>query len=135
MNLYHSLAELPKDFCAGAVTIGNFDGVHKGHARIISQLISRAREFSGPAVVFTFEPHPVRLLRPAAAPAPLTWVGRKAQLLAELDVDVVIAYPTSLEFLSLEPNDYFQQVVCDCLHAKAIVEGPNFFFGKHRIPP
>lgn len=132
MKLYSDIADLPSDFRAGAVTIGNFDGVHRGHAQLLKRLVARAAEFDGPAVVFTFEPHPVRLLRPLEAPAPLTWVNRKAELLARLNVDVVIAFPTTREFLSLTPEAYFRQVVCDQLKTRAIVEGPNFFFGKAR---
>lgn len=132
MKLYQSLDELPADFFAGALTIGNFDGVHRGHAHLLSRLKQRASEAGGPSVVFTFEPHPVRLLRPDAAPAPLTWVARKAELLARLDIDCVIAYPTSREFLALSANEYFQQIICDQLKTRAVVEGPNFFFGKNR---
>lgn len=132
MQLYPSIEELPEDFRAGAVTIGNFDGVHRGHAQLIARVVARAKEFDGPAVVFTFEPHPVRLLRPEEAPAPLTWVDRKAELLAKLNVDAVVAFPTTREFLSLTPDEYFQQVVRDQLRTRAIVEGPNFFFGKNR---
>ena len=132
MKVYTSLDQLPADFAAGAVTIGNFDGVHRGHARLLEQLKRRASEFAGPAVVFTFEPHPVRLLRPDEAPAPLTWVDRKAELLAQQDIDVVVAYPTTREFLSLSANEYFEQIIRDQLRTRAIVEGPNFFFGKNR---
>lgn len=132
MKLYQSLDELPTDFFAGALTIGNFDGVHRGHARLLNRLKQRAKEANGPSVVFTFEPHPVRLLRPDEAPAPLTWVARKAELLARLDIDCVIAYPTSRKFLSLTASEYFQQIICDQLRTQAVVEGPNFFFGKGR---
>lgn len=132
MIIYQGLTDLPSDFFAGAVTIGNFDGVHHGHARIMRRVVARAQQFNGPSVVFTFEPHPVRLLRPEAAPPPLTWVNRKVQLLKDLNVDVVIAYPTDHALLALSPAAYFQQIVCDRLRAKAIVEGPNFFFGKDR---
>ncbi len=133
MKLYSSLQDLPADFSAGAVAIGNFDGVHRGHARIIDRLRQRARQFAGPAVVFTFEPHPVRLLRPESAPAPLTWVDRKVELLTQLQVDTVIAYPTDQALLSLSPEEYFEQIVCQRLRARAVVEGPNFYFGKDRV--
>jgi len=116
----------------GAVTIGNFDGVHRGHARIIAQLVALAREVNGPAVVFTFDPHPVRLLRPDAVPPPLTWTDRKAELLAELGVDTMFVYPTDESLLSLEPDAFFNQIVLQRLQAKAMAEGPNFFFGRDR---
>ena len=132
MQLFRDLNELPAGFSAGAVTIGNFDGVHRGHAQLIKQLRRRAAEFGGPSVVFTFEPHPVRLLRPAEAPAPLTWLARKAELLSLLGVDAVVAYPTTREFLSLTAREYFEQIIREKLDTRAIVEGPNFFFGKGR---
>ena len=132
MKLYRSLEQLPEDFRAGAVAIGNFDGVHLGHARIMEQLVRRAQEFDGPSVVFTFEPHPVRLLRPEVAPPPLTWVDRKAELLKQLNVDVVIAYPTDRQFLRLSAASYFEEIVRRRLQACAVVEGPNFYFGRDR---
>ncbi len=118
--------------CAGAVAIGNFDGVHLGHARIVERLIAKAREVGGPAVVFTFDPHPVRLLRPDAAPPPLTWTDRKAELLIELGVDSMIAYPTDDELLNLTPEDFFTRIVRERLDARAMVEGANFYFGRGR---
>jgi riboflavin kinase/FMN adenylyltransferase len=116
----------------GAVAIGNFDGVHLGHARIIESLIARARSVDGPAVVFTFDPHPVRLLRPEAAPPPLTWTDRKAFLLGELGVDYIIAYPTDEALLKLSAREFFDRIICQRLAAQALVEGPNFYFGHNR---
>jgi len=82
--------------------------------------------------VFTFDPHPVRVLRPDEAPAPLTWTDRKADLLAELGVDVVGAFPTDRKLLSLTHDEFFVQIVQKELGALAMIEGPNFFFGKDR---
>lgn len=132
MKIVRDLAALPDEFRSGAVAIGNFDGVHVGHARIIERLIARARGLGGPAVVFTFDPHPVRLLRPEVAPPPLTWTERKAALLVELGVDTMIAYPTDETLLNLSPREFFDQIVRQRLDARAMVEGPNFYFGKDR---
>lgn len=123
---------MPDDWRGGAVAIGNFDGVHRGHAALIERLRLRAAEVGGPAVVFTFDPHPVRLLRPQQAPPPLTWTERKAQLLAALGVEGAVAYPTDEGLLALEPEDFFQRIVVDALGARALVEGPNFRFGRQR---
>lgn len=123
---------MPDELRGGALTIGNFDGVHLGHARLIDRLVARARDLAGPAVVFTFDPHPVRLLRPERAPWPLTWTERKARLLAQLGVDWTIAYPTDEKLLQLSDREFFRQIVCDRLAARAMVEGPNFFFGHNR---
>ena len=85
-SLYHahhpSIADLPTAARGGAVSIGNFDGVHRGHVAIVRRLLERAEAVGGPAIVFTFDPHPVRLLRPEQCPPPLTWTERKAELLA-----------------------------------------------------
>ena len=132
MRLLRSLENLPADLRHGAVTIGNFDGVHLGHARLVERLLMQARELRGPAIVFTFDPHPVRLLRPESAPPPLTWTDRKAQLLDELGVTAVIAYPTDEALLQLSPEEFFQQIVEQKLAVRGMVEGPNFFFGRGR---
>ena len=116
----------------GALTIGNFDGVHRGHARIMSQLKHYAMKLDSVSIVFTFDPHPVRLLRPEQAPPPLTWTNRKADLLSQLGIDVVIAYPTDDELLQLSSKQFFQKIIVDTIGAKAMVEGPNFYFGKGR---
>ena len=132
MPIIRHLEQLPEAARGGAVSIGNFDGVHLGHRRIIERLLQRAREVSGPAIVFTFDPHPVRLLRPNESPPPLTWTERKAQLLKEQGVDWIVAYPTDLALLQLTAQQFFDRIVVDALAAKAMVEGPNFFFGHNR---
>ena len=132
MKLLRQVTHLPDELRCGAVAIGNFDGVHWGHARIVERVLAQARELGGPALIFTFDPHPVRLLRPTEAPPPLTWTDRKAALLAELGVDAVIAYPTDEALLQLTPGEFFRRIVCEQLAARAMVEGPNFFFGRGR---
>lgn len=126
------LEDIPPAVRGGAVTIGNFDGVHLGHVRIIERLVAKARHVGGAAVVFTFDPPPVRVLRPMDAPAPLSWTARKAALLAELGVDAVIAFPTTWEFLQLSARQFFESVVVERLAAQAVVEGANFYFGHDR---
>ena len=132
MKLIRTSHDWPRELLSGAVAIGNFDGVHRGHARIVARLLEQARAVNGPAVVFTFDPHPVRLLRPDAAPPPLTWTDRKAELLAELGVDAMIAYPTDEALLALSAREFFDTIVRQRLDARAMVEGPNFFFGRGR---
>ena len=132
MRLFRNLESLPDSARHGAVTIGNFDGVHLGHAKIVQRLMEQARAVAGPAVVFTFDPHPVRILRPDHAPPPLTWTDRKARLLQDLGVDAMIAFPTDAAFLRLEAREFFDAIVGQRLEARAMVEGPNFFFGRGR---
>ena len=116
----------------GAISIGNFDGVHRGHAVLLKQLRQLADEVGGPAVVLTFDPHPASLLRPDQAPVPLTWIERRADLLYRLGVDRVIACRPTAELLGLSATDFFQQVIRERLDCQAMAEGPNFYFGKDR---
>lgn len=132
MQLLRDLQHLPQNLYHGAVSIGNFDGVHLGHARLIERLVKAAKSCGGPAVVLTFDPSPLSLLRPDVAPPKLTTVERRAELLKRLGVDWVIAYPTDRTTLQLTAEQFFQSILVDSLHARAVVEGENFFFGKDR---
>ncbi len=132
MKLIRHIEQIDHTLAGCAITLGNFDGVHRGHAEIISRLLQWAGRVGGPAVVFTFDPHPVRLLRPELAPPPLTWTQRKAELLQELGVDCMIAWPTDRHLLSLTYREFFQQIMLDQLQVAAMVEGPNFYFGRDR---
>jgi riboflavin kinase / FMN adenylyltransferase len=126
------LDDFPESLRGGAVAIGNFDGVHRGHARLVERLRLMAGRIGGPAVVFTFDPSPTRILRPDAAPEPLMWMERKIEILAELGVDAVLVYPTDRALLQLEAREFFDRIVRGRLAARAMVEGPNFFFGHNR---
>jgi riboflavin kinase / FMN adenylyltransferase len=132
MHIIRQLKDFPVEARGGAVAIGNFDGVHCGHLAIVRRLLERAKAVRGPAIVFTFDPHPVRLLRPEQCPPPLTWTERKAQLLHAAGVDWIIAYPTDEKLLALSAQEFFDSIVRGTLSAKAMVEGPNFYFGHNR---
>ena len=132
MKLIRQVEQIDETLAGCALTIGNFDGVHRGHEKIVSRLKDWAKRLNGPSVVLTFDPHPVRLLRPELAPPPLTWTERKAQLLGDLEVDCMIAWPTDRALLGLSYREFFQRVIVEKLHAAAVIEGPNFFFGRNR---
>jgi riboflavin kinase / FMN adenylyltransferase len=132
MIVVRSLDEVPQRLRGGAVAIGNFDGVHLGHARLVERLKLMARLVGGPPIAFTFEPSPTRVLRPEAAPEPLLWLDRKIEIFAEMGVDALVVFPTDRRFLELEAREFFDRVVRDRLAARAMVEGPNFFFGHNR---
>jgi riboflavin kinase/FMN adenylyltransferase len=132
-QLLKTLDHLPAHLLRGAVAVGNFDGVHMGHARLIEQLVATAKRYSGPAVVMTFDPPPSALLFPERRlSAPLTSIPRRAELLFALGVDAVIAYPTDTALLSLTAEEFFQSKIVDSLQARSMVEGPNFRFGRDR---
>lgn len=116
----------------GAIAIGNFDGVHRGHCNIIETLRQVATKFNGPATIVTFDPPPARLLRPELAPKPLTTVAWKKELLVKAGADHVIVIPTTTELLQLTAIEFFERVVRGELNAQGIVEGQNFRFGKGR---
>jgi len=132
MIVWNQRGPLPESFRGGAVTIGNFDGVHRGHAEIVACAKRLAAARGGPTVVFTFDPHPAQVLRRDAAPIPLTTTARKAELLESLGVDCLVAYPTDRAFLHYDAESFFRRVLCDDLAAKAIVEGRDFRFGRGR---
>ncbi|MDZ7620274.1 MAG: bifunctional riboflavin kinase/FAD synthetase, partial [Patescibacteria group bacterium] len=124
MDLVRQFDSLPAKLRGGAIAIGNFDGVHRGHASLVERLVALAADMGGPAVAFTFDPHPAYLLRPEAAPSALCSLERKAEILAALGVDAVVAYPTNRELLSLPAEEFFRLIVREGLAARAIVEGP-----------
>lgn len=127
----HVLAweDAPPETCrGGAVAVGNFDGAHRGHAALVAELRRQAR----PAVVVTFDPHPLRLLRPGAGPPPLTTAEDRAALLQALGADEVITLRTTPEVLRLSARAFFRGLMLKKLGVKAVVEGPNFRFGKDR---
>jgi len=132
VKLLRHLTDFPSELRGGAVSIGNFDGVHRGHAEIVRRLRAAAKQLGGPAVVFTFEPHPGVLLRPERAPSALCTLVDKADRLAELGVDCVLAYPTDQALLAMTPERFFKDIVLAVLETRALVEGANFCFGRGR---
>ena len=132
MLLSRRLVRFPPQERGGAVAIGNFDGVHHGHARLLERLVATARSVGGPAVVLTFDPHPAVLLRPDRAPERLTTIDRRADLLARQGVEIVSVLATDRALLDQSPEAFFRRTVVEAVGAAAIVEGPNFFFGRDR---
>jgi riboflavin kinase / FMN adenylyltransferase len=125
-----------RDFPAKArgayVTVGNFDGVHRGHRRLLTRLRAKADLAGVPALAITFDPHPVALLRPDKAPVPLVWLEREIELLEQAGATQVAVFRTGPWLLELSAREFFDQVVCRQLAARGMVEGPNFAFGHDR---
>lgn len=125
--------QISPDICqGGVVTIGNFDGVHRGHAALLLQVILQGKALTGPSIVITFDPHPLRLLRPELAPDALTSMEQRAALLHEKGVDQVVILKTSPDMLAQDADTFFESVVVRGLRARALVEGQNFGFGRGR---
>jgi riboflavin kinase / FMN adenylyltransferase len=129
--LWQGLADVPADWGRSVVTIGVFDGVHRGHQRIITRAVDAARGLGQPMVVITFDPHPAEVIRPGSHPFLLCTAPRRAELLAELGADVVCMMPFTPEFSQLGPEEFVRSVLVDRLHAACVVVGANFRFG-HR---
>jgi riboflavin kinase/FMN adenylyltransferase len=119
--------------CRGAVlSVGNFDGVHLGHAALLTEAQRQAKELGGPVVAVSFDPHPLQILRPENFEPLLATPTDRAGLLHQRGADHVILLRTSQEMLSLTAPGFFKEVIRDRLDAKGIVEGPNFAFGRNR---
>ncbi len=123
---------VPPQSRGGQVAIGNFDGVHRGHQAMVARLVDLARKATRPAVVVTFDPHPLALLSATGAPPPLTTIEHRRELLLGLGVDQVLVLETSSKLLALTAEEFFTRVIRAELGAQGLVEGPNFYFGKDR---
>lgn len=129
MQRWRGLEDIPEGWGRSVVTIGSYDGVHRGHQLIIDRTVRRARELGVPAVVVTFDPHPSEVVRPGSHPPLLAPQDRRAELMGELGVDAVLVLPFTTEFSQLSPADFVVKVLVDRLQACSVVEGPNFRFG------
>ncbi|MBI3411263.1 MAG: bifunctional riboflavin kinase/FAD synthetase [Planctomycetes bacterium] len=123
---------IPTDCLGGAATIGNFDGVHRGHQELIAETIRQARNFNGSAIAITFDPHPQQLLRPESFQPVLTTLAERGRLLEGLKLDHVVVLRITPEFLRLTAREFFDRIISKGFQARAIVEGFNFGFGRGR---
>lgn len=131
MERWRGLDSAPGGWGRSVVTIGVFDGVHRGHQQIIGHTVRRAAERGLRSVVVTFDPHPSEVVRPGSHPAVLTEPARKAELMAEIGVDVLCVLPFTQEFSRLSAEAFVHDVLVEHLHAAHVVVGENFRFG-HR---
>jgi riboflavin kinase / FMN adenylyltransferase len=128
---WRGVESAPAGWGRSVVTIGVFDGVHRGHQSIIGHAVAVARGLGIASVVVTFDPHPSEVVRPGSHPAVLTGAGRKAELIQALGVDVLCVLPFTLEFSRLSAETFVHDVLVEHLHASVVVVGENFRFG-HR---
>ncbi|MEH1168640.1 bifunctional riboflavin kinase/FAD synthetase [Micromonospora sp. CPCC 205539] len=131
MQRWRGYDAAPGGWGRSVVTIGVFDGVHKGHQSIIKHTVARARELGVQSVVVTFDPHPAEVVRPGSHPAVLTEPARKAELIEALGADVLCVVPFTPEFSRLPAEEFVHDVLVEYLHAALVVVGGNFRFG-HR---
>jgi riboflavin kinase/FMN adenylyltransferase len=128
---WRGLEATPGDLGRTVITVGMYDGVHRGHQKLIGAAVSRARAMRRPSLLLTFDPHPAEVVRPGSHPAILTSMDRKAELVAELGVDAMCVLPFTQEFMRLSPESFTHTVLVEHLHAAEVVVGENFTYG-HR---
>jgi riboflavin kinase/FMN adenylyltransferase len=132
METYRGHSALPRPLRRPVVAIGNFDGVHRGHAFIFEQARQLAAGLDGEAVVLTFDPHPARVLAPEFAPPLITSLPRKLELIAQAGIDVTVVQPFDRAFASRTAPDFVTEVLAGGLGARHVVVGYDFTFGSKR---
>ncbi|MEV0718315.1 bifunctional riboflavin kinase/FAD synthetase [Asanoa sp. NPDC050611] len=129
MERWRGYQAAPGGWGRSAVTIGVFDGVHRGHQAIIGHLVKRAHDLGVRSVVMSFDPHPSEVVRPGSHPAILTEPNRKAELIEALGVDVLCVVPFTQDFSRLSADEFVHDALVESLHAALVVVGENFRFG------
>lgn len=124
---------MPADWGRCVLTIGVFDGVHRGHAQLISRAVRAADRRGVASVLMTFDPHPMEVVRPGSHPAQLTTLTRRAELAEELGIDVFCVMPFTPEVMKLTPDRYVHEILVERLHVAEVVVGENFTFGKKAL--
>jgi len=130
MKVFHKLADIPADFGPTFLSVGNFDGVHRAHRHVIDELVRRARAANGRSMLVTFEPHPVRILRPDHAFKLLTPTPEKLRLLQATALDAVLLLPFTRDLSLMTPHQFAHDILKKHLHAREVHEGYNFHFGN-----
>jgi riboflavin kinase / FMN adenylyltransferase len=131
MQILHQLSEIPANFGPSVATIGNFDGVHRGHRWVIGEVVARARSLGIKSVAITFDPHPARVIRPESSQPLITPLPEKLQLLASTGIDTVLVLPFTKEFSKMSARTFATEVLQQALHVTELHEGENFRFGHH----
>jgi riboflavin kinase / FMN adenylyltransferase len=129
MRTFHSLNDVALDFGRTLVSVGNFDGVHRAHCHVIDAIVQRAKAQDAKSVVVTFEPHPIRILRPDLNFKMLTPLPEKLLLLQATGLDAVLLLPFSRDLSLMTPHQFAHEILKKHLHASEVHEGYNFHFG------
>jgi riboflavin kinase / FMN adenylyltransferase len=133
MLAFHKFEDIPPEFGPSLVSVGNFDGVHRAHQRVLSEIVARARKRSAKSIAVTFEPHPMRILRPDAGLKLLTPTPEKLRLLQQSQVDAVLLLPFTRDVSLMSPRQFAERILRDQLHAIEVHEGFNFHFGHKAL--
>src|SRR5271166_1344760 len=130
MQVWHKLEDVPAGFGPTLLSVGNFDGVHRAHARVLAHIVGRARERGLKAVAVTFEPHPMRILRPDSGLKLLTPTPEKLRLLEATGLDAVLLLPFTRDLSLMTPQEFAHDVLKKGVQAREVHEGYNFHFGN-----
>jgi riboflavin kinase/FMN adenylyltransferase len=114
------------------ITIGNFDGVHLGHQKILKRTIQRARALDGVSVVYTFHPHPLKVVRPEAEPQSITTFEEKVRLIEAIGIDCLVCENFTRQFAEQPPEEFIKNIIVDRIHPREIIIGHDYAFGKNR---
>src|SRR5438105_7238450 len=131
MQVFRKLEDVAPDLGKTVVSVGNFDGVHCAHQKVLQAVVQRAKETHARSIAVTFEPHPTRILRPEVAPKLLTPLPEKLKLLQTAGIDAVLVLPFNRDLSVTKPRDFAEQILVWKLQAAEVHEGANFHFG-HR---
>jgi len=129
MQRWRGLEPIPGGWGRCVLTIGVFDGVHRGHQELIGRAVELAHKRAVPSVLMTFDPHPAEVVRPGNHPAQLTSLRRRSELVEELGVDVLCVLPFTPELSRMPADEFVHEILVDRLHVAAVVVGENFTFG------
>lgn len=131
-RIFRSLEDVPEDFGPSALTIGNFDGVHVGHRRIIGRVVELARTEGWKPSAMTFDPHPTRVVAPSKSPLLLATTDQRAMLMRDAGIEQVLVLPFTAELARLTPEEFVSQILQRRLKARAVLVGDNFRFGANQ---
>jgi riboflavin kinase / FMN adenylyltransferase len=129
MEIFRQLGDIPAGFGPSLVSVGNFDGVHLAHLRVLEEVVGRARRRDARSVAVTFEPHPMRILRPDSGLKLLTPTAERLRLLEKTGIDAVLLLPFTRDVSLMSPREFVKKILSDRLHAVEVHEGYNFHFG------
>jgi len=129
MKVFRHLEEVPGNIGPTVLSVGNFDGLHVAHLKVLAEVVKRAVDLSAVSMVVTFDPHPVRILRPDVAPRLITPLPVKLRLLEQTGIDAVLLLPFTRDLSLTTPHDFAGVILAARLHAREVHEGYNFHFG------
>jgi riboflavin kinase / FMN adenylyltransferase len=132
MKVFKRLEDFPGNFPKPVATIGNFDGVHLGHRRLIRDLVERAAKIGGTPTVITFHPHPLQVLAPDNAPRQMQTLEQKLATIELYGIRLVIVIPFDRDFAQIRARDFAVNILWGLLHLHEVYVGPNFAFGHRR---